>query len=140
MGDPPNNGLPSLGDAIRRRRELLGLTRLQLSLRLGWGPGERTGWSPRTLVRIENGERPLAHPGELVHLARALEMSEAELLGLAPGGPPQTPPPARGGPTATGDGVIAEALQALLAGQHEQTALLQRIAATLEARSPRRGG
>lgn len=138
MGDTTDDGFLRLGDTIRRRREQLGLTRLQLSLRLGWGPGERTGWSPRTLVRIENGERPLSHRGELVHLAHALQSSEAQLLGGAPGRPPvpQRSHAARG----TTELAIAEALRALLAGQEEQTALLRRLAASVEGGRPRRGG
>ena len=73
------------GTLIRGRREELGLTRMQLSLRLGWTPGQRSGWSPRTLVRIEAGERRLCDDGEVVLMARALELPEAQLraaLGL----------------------------------------------------------
>ena len=132
---------PELGDAIRRRREQLGLTRLQLSLRLGWGPGVRTGWSPRTLVRIENGERPLGHRGELFHLAGALELSEEDLLGAADA-PPEGP--IGGGGRAPGrgaaDAAVADALRALLAEQQEQTALLRRLAETLETGRPLRAG
>lgn len=130
--------LPEMGDAVRRRREQLGLTRLQLSMRLGWGPGQRTGWSPRTLVRIENGDRPLSHRGELVHLAVALELSEDQLLG----DPPDLPAvKVRRAATRsrTTEQEIADALNAVLAAQKEQTKLLQRIAAGLDGHPPGRG-
>lgn len=127
----PATGARDLGTTTRRRREELGLTRLQLSLRLGWQPGTRTGWSPRTLVRVENGQRPLAHRGELVHLAGALEVGEHELLERA-GRAELAPPAARANGPGQGDEGLGAVLDRLLAQQEEQTALLRRLVAAAE--------
>jgi transcriptional regulator with XRE-family HTH domain len=118
--------LPQLGAALRRRREELGLTRLQLALRLGWRPGERTGWSPRTLVRLENGQRPVAHRGELLHLAEALGLGAQDLLDRADGA--ALPPP----PAPAGGAGAARVLERLLAEQEEQTELLRRLVSAVE--------
>jgi len=114
------------------------LNRAQLALRLGWRPGEaRSGWSPRTIVRIEAGERGLRDAGEVVVMARGLELSAEDLSAAARGG----------GWTAVGvgaqgragdeeefalDGLDLVALLArLLAQQEEQTALLRRLVAAV---------
>jgi hypothetical protein len=141
---PPSLGLAR---AVRGRRQELGLNRAQLAVRLGWRPGEaRSGWSPRTIVRIEGGERGLRDAGEVVVMARGLELSEDDLTGAARAGGWTAGPGARG---ARGgeeelslDGLDLVALLArLLAQLEEQTALLRRlVAATERAEGPDAGG
>jgi len=125
------------GMLIRGRREALGLTRMQLSLRLGWTPGERSGWSPRTLVRIEAGQRRLCDEGEVVLMARALELPEAQLrsaLGLgdcadADADAERPSSSALNGAHGDDPGALAERLAVL----HEESArLLRELARRLE--------
>jgi transcriptional regulator with XRE-family HTH domain len=131
---------PSLGLAlaVRGRREELGLTRAQLALRLGWKPGEtRSGWSPRTIVRIEGGERELRHGGEVAMVARGLELSEEDLRSAARGGG-WTAAGVRARGRRGGEEVfaldetdLAALLARLLAQQEEQTALLRQLVAAV---------
>lgn len=125
------------GMLIRGRREALGLTRMQLSLRLGWTPGERSGWSPRTLVRIEAGQRRLCDEGEVVLMARALELPEARLreaLGLGDcidpdAGADRAAANGSGGADPEDLGALTERLAVL----HEESArLLRELARRLE--------
>lgn len=77
----------ALATALANRREReLGLSREQLAERLGWTPDapggrSRSGWSPRTLVRIEKGQRGLRSGEEVNALARSLDLTPGELIG-----------------------------------------------------------
>jgi transcriptional regulator with XRE-family HTH domain len=132
---PPSLGLAL---AVRGRREELGLTRAQLALGLGWRPGEaRSGWSPRTIVRIEGGERGLRDGGEVAAVARGLELSEEDLRGAARGGGWRGAGVGargrKGGEAAFAldETDLAALLARLLAEQEEQTALLRRLVAAV---------
>ncbi|MEW6582678.1 MAG: helix-turn-helix transcriptional regulator [Actinomycetota bacterium] len=121
---------PSLGRAVRRRREALGLSRAGLAVRLGWSPGTRCGWSPRTLVRLECGERGLAHHGEVVVLARALGVDEGRLAAEAEAAPtsaPDTSAPEAPPDADVGAAALARLVEQLVARQAEQTALLRTL-------------
>lgn len=123
------------GILIRGRREELGLTRMQLSLRLGWTPGQRSGWSPRTLVRIEAGERRLCDDGEVVLMARALELPEARLRAALGLGDYPDPDPDGAEPGMV-NGADPKALHALMARlvvlQEESARLLREFARRLD--------
>lgn len=77
----------ALGRAVERRRwRELGLSRQALAERLGWrdstqGGRDRSGWSPRTIVRIERGQRGLRSDDELNALAASLDLTPRALLG-----------------------------------------------------------
>ncbi|MDX6645352.1 MAG: hypothetical protein QOK40_1079 [Miltoncostaeaceae bacterium] len=138
---PPSAGLAR---AVRGRREELGLNRAQLALRLGWEPGEaRSGWSPRTLARVESGERGLRDAGEVVLMARGLELAEEDLRAAARGGGWTAVAVGSRGrrrgedePT-TVEGDLTPLVALLLAQQEEQTALLRRlVAAVAEGAGP----
>jgi len=130
---PPSQGL---AQSVRGRRGELGINRTQLALRLGWNPEEaRSGWSPRTVVRIEGGERGLRDDGEVVMMARALEISADDLLaavqsgGWTPGGG-RGPAAARRRSADSGIDLL-QVLARLLEQQREQTALLQQLVAAV---------
>jgi hypothetical protein len=114
------------------------LNRAQLALRLGWRPGEaRSGWSPRTIVRIEGGERGLRDAGEVVVMARGLELSAEDLSAAArAGGWRAAGVGAQGGTGGEEEFTLDErdlvaVLARLLAQQEEQTALLRRLVAAV---------
>ena len=77
----------ALGNAVWMRRDReLGLSRETLAGRLGWrltGDGTRTasGWSPKTIVRVERGERGIRSEAEFQHLARGLDLTPGQLKG-----------------------------------------------------------
>lgn len=79
---PPSE---ALGNAVWLRREReLGLSRDTLAERLGWQPANdgrrtRSGWSPRTLVRLEKGLRGIRDHAELNALAASLELTAGAL-------------------------------------------------------------
>jgi len=60
------------GQKLRRLRRGSAMTQEQLA--------KASGVSPSTIVAIERGERPNPHPGTLGKLAKALEVSPADLL------------------------------------------------------------
>lgn len=76
-----------LGNAVWMRREReLGLSREALAKRLGWsltGDGTRSGsgWSPKTIARLERAERGIASRVELNRLAQCLDLTPEELTG-----------------------------------------------------------
>ena len=60
------------GQKLRRLRRGSAMTQEQLA--------KASGVSPSTIVAIERGERSNPHPGTLGKLAKALEVSPADLL------------------------------------------------------------
>lgn len=64
-----------LGRFIKRRREDLGIDQEVFAARLGWSDG--------TQSRIERGRRGLRHDGEVMLLARELQITEDELRAAA---------------------------------------------------------
>jgi transcriptional regulator with XRE-family HTH domain len=60
------------GEKLRRLRRGNAMTQEQLA--------EASGVSASTIVAIERGERPNPHPGTLGKLAKALDVSPADLL------------------------------------------------------------
>ena len=64
--------MATTGQKVRRLRRGSAMTQEQLA--------ESAGVSPSTIVAIERGDRPNPHPGTLGKLAKALEVSPAELL------------------------------------------------------------
>jgi transcriptional regulator with XRE-family HTH domain len=75
-----------LGNAVWMRRDReLGLSREALARRLGWsliGEGKRSesGWSPKTIVRIERAQRGVRSMQELNALADALGLTSDQLI------------------------------------------------------------
>ncbi len=64
-----------LGEAIRARREALGLTQEQLCERLGWSPNRKT-----ELSAIENGRGADLKFSRLCSFATALSLSVSEFV------------------------------------------------------------
>ncbi len=64
--------MATTGEKLRRMRRGMALTQEQLS--------EASGVSASTIVAIERGDRPSPHPGTLGKLAKALDVSAADLL------------------------------------------------------------
>lgn len=66
---------------MRRAREL-GLSREDLAARLGWsladGGRSLSGWSPKTIARIERGERGIRSVAELHLLAPVLDLTPGQ--------------------------------------------------------------
>ncbi|MDP8939250.1 MAG: helix-turn-helix domain-containing protein [Actinomycetota bacterium] len=60
------------GEKLKRLRRGNALTQAQLA--------ERANVSQSTIAQIENGDRPSPHPGTLGKLAKALDVSPADLL------------------------------------------------------------
>ena len=60
------------GEKLKRLRRGNALTQAQLA--------ERANVSQSTIAQIENGDRPNPHPGTLGKLAKALDVSPADLL------------------------------------------------------------
>jgi transcriptional regulator with XRE-family HTH domain len=60
------------GEKLKRLRRGAALTQEQLA--------ERSGVSASSIVAIERGDRPNPHPGTLGKLAKALDVSPADLL------------------------------------------------------------
>ncbi len=60
------------GEKLRRLRRGRAMTQEALA--------EKADISPSTVVEIENGKRKSPHPGTLGKLARALDVSPADLL------------------------------------------------------------
>jgi transcriptional regulator with XRE-family HTH domain len=85
MGDRVERG-EALGRAVERRRwRELGLSREALATLLGWRSGspearDRSGWSPRTIVRIERGQRGLRSDAEVNALAASLDLTARALM------------------------------------------------------------
>jgi transcriptional regulator with XRE-family HTH domain len=57
-----------LGSRLATAREARRMTREQLARLLGWSPGpqERSGWSARTITRIETGVRGMSTSDQIV--------------------------------------------------------------------------
>lgn len=62
----------STGEKLKRLRRGRALTQVELA--------EKAGVSQSTVAQIEGGDRPTPHPGTLGKLAKALEVSPADLL------------------------------------------------------------
>lgn len=74
-----------LGQAIKHLRRLHGRSREQLAQEMGFDPTHPTnrgGWSPRTITRIEVGQRGI-DSRDLPRIARAIGVEPLEILHAA---------------------------------------------------------